>query len=158
MKQFYLKLSSVQVTKTLLSLLFLGMCFISNGQVYRAILTGPAEQPPNASPGTGDATVTITGNDMRVQANFSGLLGNTTASHIHAPTTVAGTGTAGVATTTPSFTGFPLGVTAGTYDHTFIMTNASSYNPAYITANGGTVASAFVALKTALNAGKAYFN
>jgi hypothetical protein len=91
---------------------------------------------------------------------FSGLTGTTTASHIHAPTAVAlsPTATAGVATTTPTFTDFPLGVKAGTYDHTFDMTLTSSYNPPYITANGGTAASAFVALKTAIAAGKSYLN
>ncbi len=95
---------------------------------------------------------------MRVQASFSGLLGNTTASHIHAATTVPGAGTAGVATQTPSFSGFPLGVTAGSMDTTFDMTLASSYNPAYVTANGGTPASAFTALRAAIANGQAYLN
>lgn len=63
---------------------------------------------------------------------FSGLLGNTTASHIHAATAVAGVGTAGVATQTPSFSGFPLGVKAGAMDTTFDMTLASSFNASYI--------------------------
>jgi hypothetical protein len=95
---------------------------------------------------------------MRVQVSFVGLTGNTTASHIHAPTVVALTGTAGVATTTPTFTGFPLGVTSGVYDHTFDLTQSSSYNPAYVTANGGTVAAANAALLAAIAAGKAYLN
>ena len=96
---------------------------------------------------------------MRVQVTFSGLVAQTaagppsgtTASHIHASTAIplSLTSTAGVATTVPTFAGFPSGVTAGTYDHTFNMTLTSSYNPAYITANGGTPASAFTALKTA---------
>ena len=158
MKQFYQILSAVRFTKVFFSLLFFGLCYTVNGQVYRAILTGPAEAPPNTSPGTGDATVTITGNFMRVQANFTGLTGNTTAAHIHAPTAVAGTGTAGVATALPSFPGFPLGVTMGTYDFTFDMTLSSSYNPSYVTANGGNPTSAFNALKTAMNTGKSYFN
>jgi hypothetical protein len=51
-----------------------------------------------------------------------------------------------------------LGVTAGTYDHTFDLSLASSYNAGFITANGGTVSGAFNALVTGLNAGKAYFN
>jgi hypothetical protein len=66
--------------------------------------------------------------------------------------------TAGVATTTPTFTGFPSGVQAGTYDRTFDMTLASSYNPAYVTANGGTPVSAFTALKAAIAAGRSYLN
>src|SRR5205807_1403985 len=111
---------------------------------YDAFLSGPSESPPNASPGTGFADVDFdtTANTMRVRVNFTGLAGTTTASHIHSATAVPGTGTAGVATTTPTFAGFPLGVTSGAYDNTLDMTMASSYNPAFITANGGTPASA----------------
>ena len=93
-----------------------------------------------------------------MRTTFSGLTGNTTASHIHAPTAVPFTGNAGVATQTPTFVGFPLGVTSGTYDNTFDMTQASSYNPAYITANGGTPATAELALSTAFTNGTSYLN
>jgi hypothetical protein len=127
---------------------------------YTASLSGTNESPPNASPGTGFVTVTIdTGVDtMRVQASFADLLGTTTAAHIHAATSLPGTGTAGVATTTPTFAGFPLGVTSGSYDLTLDLTQASSYNPAFVTANGGTLASAEAALLLAMAEGKAYFN
>jgi hypothetical protein len=127
---------------------------------YSAILDGPSESPPNASPGTGIGNVDIdaVAHTMRVRANFGGLLGTVTASHIHGPTAVAGTGTAGVATTTPTFPGFPSGVTGGAYDMTFDMTQASSYNPSFITANGGTTASAEAALFQAITDGKAYLN
>src|SRR5687767_479668 len=81
-----------------------------------------------------------------------------TASHIHAATAVAGSGTAGVATTLPTFPGFPSGVTAGTYDQTFNMLLSTSYNPAYITNNGGTTATAFAALRSAIATGRAYLN
>jgi hypothetical protein len=127
---------------------------------YVAELSGPAEDPPNASPGTGTAIVTIDvdAHTMRVQVTFSGLLFPTTASHIHAATATANAGTAGVATQTPSFAGFPLGVTSGTMDTTFDLTAALSFNPAYVTANGGTLASAEAALAAALAAEKAYLN
>lgn len=127
--------------------------------VYTAILTGPAEAPPNASPGIGSATVTFDLDlvTMRVEASFSGLIGNVTASHIHGATAVAGTGTAGVMTQTPSFTGFPLGVTSGTYDHTFDMTQASSYNASFVTAQGS-LSNALNAFIAALDDGKAYLN
>ncbi len=128
--------------------------------VFVATLSGPAESPPNASPGTGFATVTFdtVAHTLRVQVSFSGLTGNTTASHIHSATAVPFTGTAGVATTLPTFTGFPLGVTSGTYDNTFDTTLASSYNPAFVTANGGTPASAEAALIAGITAGTAYLN
>lgn len=152
--------------KTLSRLLTLGAALLlasitqAHTVVYTAVLTGPAEAPPNASPGLGTATVTFDFDlvTMRVEASFSGLLGNVTAAHIHGATAVAGTGTAGVMTTTPSFTGFPTGVTSGTYDHTFDMTLSGSYNPTFITNNGGTVSTAMNALVAALDDGKAYFN
>jgi hypothetical protein len=127
---------------------------------YRTALNGPNESPPNASPGVGSAEITIdnVANTMRVQASFSGLLGTTNACHIHAPTAVALTGTAGVATLTPAFTGFPLGVTSGTMDHTFDLTLTASYNSPFVTANGGTAAGAEAALLAAISAGKSYFN
>ena len=95
---------------------------------------------------------------MTVSVTFSGLLGNTTASHIHGPTAVPFTGIAGVTTTTPTFPGFPLGVTSGTYSMTFDMTLASSYNPAFITANGGSIATSEAVLFSAIMDGRAYLN
>jgi CHRD domain len=91
-------------------------------------------------------------------ANFSGLLAPTIMAHIHCCTAVPLTGTAGVATTTPSFVGFPLGVTAGTFDQTYDMTLFGSYNPAFITANGGTPGSAFDAFLAGMIGGQTYFN
>lgn len=125
---------------------------------FFAFLDGASESPPNGSPATGTATVVIDGFQMNVSANFSGLLGNTTAAHIHCCTLVPGEGTAGVATQTPSFIGFPLGVTAGTFNNTFDMTLASSYRAGFITDNGGTTALAFAALLAGMHEGEAYFN
>jgi hypothetical protein len=127
---------------------------------FTADLSGAAEAPPNASPGTGFAVVTIDdiAHTMWVDVTFEDLIGTTTASHIHAATATPFTGTAGVATTTPTFTGFPGGVTTGTYTHLFDMTLLSSYNPAFVTANGGTAASAEAALFGAIEDGRAYLN
>ena len=127
---------------------------------YIAFLDGPSESPPVVTTGIGSAQVDIdaVAHTMRVRASFTGLVGTTTASHIHAATAVAGTGTIGVATTTPTFAGFPLGVTSGNYDITLDMTQASSYNPTYVTNNGGTTATAEAALFQAIADGKAYYN
>ncbi|HEV7914416.1 MAG TPA: CHRD domain-containing protein [Albitalea sp.] len=127
--------------------------------VYTTVLSGPAEAPPNSSPASGWAKVTFDFDllTMQVEASFTGLLGTTTASHIHCCTAAAGTGTAGVATQTPSFNGFPLGVSSGTYDFTYDMTQASSYNATFLT-NAGSVSGAFNALAAGLDSGKAYFN
>jgi hypothetical protein len=129
---------------------------------YSASLSGLNESPVNASPGTGTALVTIDDvlNTMTLNVTFSGLLGTTTAAHIHCCTTTPMTGTAGVATTTPSFSGFPLGVTSGsTFPEIVLdMTLASSYNPAFVTANGGSIAGAEAALFSGMALGDAYFN
>jgi hypothetical protein len=128
--------------------------------IYGATLSGANEAIPNASPGTGTAIVTIDDvlNTMRVQVTFADLTSATLASHIHAPTAVPFAGTAMVATTTPTFAGFPLGVTSGTYDSTLDLTLASSYNPAFVTAHGGTTAGAEAALLSAIAAGESYLN
>jgi hypothetical protein len=143
-----------------LATLFLLTPLPSYALEFTAVLTGPAESPPNASPGTGSADVIIDplAHTMHVDVVFSGLTGTTTASHIHCCTAVPGTGTAGVATMVPTFVGFPLGVTSGTYDNTFDMTLSSSYNPSFIAANGGTPASAEVVLDAGIIADEAYLN
>lgn len=127
---------------------------------FSSALTGAAEAPPNASPATGFGQVDFdtTTHMMRVRAFFNGLLAPTTASHIHSATAVPGVGTAPVATQTPSFSGFPLGVTSGSFDNTYDMSLASSYNPNFITAHGGTPASAEAFLIQSLTDGTAYFN
>lgn len=132
----------------------------ANEIVYYTDLSGAAESPPNASPGTGWTRVTIDFDlmTMHLEASFADLMGTTTVAHIHCCTASPDTGTAGVATQTPSFVGFPAGVSSGAYDNIFDMTQASSYNAAFITANGGTVNGAFSALTMGLDAGKAYMN
>jgi hypothetical protein len=106
----------------------------------------------------GTITLDMDLSTMRVQATFSGLAGTVTAAHIHCCTAAPGTGNAGVATMLPSFNGFPMGVSAGSYDQTFDLSLSGSYNPAFITNNGGTVALAMNALVLGMEAGKAYLN
>lgn len=125
---------------------------------YTAVLSGPAEAPPNDSPGTGTATVIfdLEADSMRVMASFSGLVAPTVAAHIHCCTPAPFTLTAGVATQVPSFDGFPLGVTSGTFDNTFTLSDAGTWNPAFV--GGGTVAEAVATFAAALDDGRTYFN
>jgi hypothetical protein len=138
----------------------LGMVSTGEGAVitYAADLSGANENPTNASAGSGFATVILdTGaHTLRVVVTFANLSGPTTASHIHC--CIAPPQNAGVATTTPTFPGFPLGVTNGGYDRVLDLTQASSWTPAFITAQGGTPAGAEAALTTGLAAGQAYLN
>ena len=144
-------LSLVMATSTLIPSLSSATSF-----PYTALLG------PEALGATGTGTVQIDWDDalhtMRVQSSFSGLSGTTTIAHIHAPTAVPGTGTAAVATQVPTFALFPVGVTSGTFDQTLDLTVLSSWNPTYVTNNGGTAAGAEAALKTALDQTRAYFN
>jgi hypothetical protein len=130
---------------------------------FSAILNGTNEVPPNASPGTGTALITfdLATDTMRVQVDFTGLTAGNTAAHIHCCTAAPFTSTAGVATVTPTFTGFPGGTTAGTYDHTFDMLSASSYNSAFISGAFDPThdaAGAEQALFDAMLVGKTYLN
>jgi hypothetical protein len=146
----------------LLTILVFGLIFpvsaFALSETFTATLSGPGEFPPTTSPGTGTASVTYDASThmLTVDVTFSGLEAPTTASHIHCCVTAPGA--AGVATTVPTFPDFPLGVTSGTYMHTLDLTQASSWNPAFVNANGGTVAGAEAALAAGLNAGDAYLN
>lgn len=123
---------------------------------YQFFMDGPSESPPVASPGTGTALITLDtmASTMRVEAEFSGLIGNTTLAHIHC----CALPTSSPATMVPTFNGFPAGVTSGSYDMTFDMSLASSWNGSFITGNGGTTAGAFAALLAGMDGGTAYFN
>lgn len=127
---------------------------------FSAVLSGASEFPSNASPGTGLASVDfdLTSHLMTVHIDFYGLVAGTTAAHIHCCTAVANAGNAPVATATPTFPGFPGGVTEGTYDYTFDMRLPSSYNPPFLTAYGGITQDAEAALYTGMSAGRAYVN
>ena len=138
--------------------------FVQNTQstpvIYLGDLNGPSESPPVPSPGTGTAVVEIdlVAHILHVQTTFSDLIGTTTVAHIHAPTSIPGVGNAGVATMVSTFIGFPSGVTSGTYDRLFDMTDPLTFNQAFINANGGTAAGAEAALAESLAGGTAYLN
>ena len=120
---------------------------------FFAVLSAANEvqTPPVVSPGTGLATITLDpmANTIEINVSFSGLTTPDNAAHIHC---CAPLGTnAIVATTIPTFGAvppnppggppeFPLGVTSGTYDQIFSLTADTFYNPAFVTAQGGTVA------------------
>ena len=123
-------------------------------------LTGAAEAPPNASPATGSALLVLdlVAHTMSIDITFTGLIGNTTASHIHCCTAVPswhserGDADADFRRTSP------LGVTAGSYSHVFDTSLASTWNAPFITNNGGTPLGAEAALAAGLASGVAYMN
>ena len=131
---------------------------------FTASLSGANEVPAVVSAGTGNASVFYdpTAHTLQVNVTFSGLTGTTTASHIHCCTALPFQTTlpnAGVATQTPTFPNFPLGVTSGVYNSvTFDLTQASSWNASFITAHGGTTASAEADFAAGLFGNKSYLN
>ena len=135
-----------------------------------AILSPANEVPPTASTGSGTAILDLdlVAHTLRVRIAFADLVpttpagapSGTTAAHIHCclPSAFATGVNAGVATTTPTFANFPLGVLAGTYDNTLDLLSASSYNPAFVTLVGGSVATAETTLINGLLGGLTYLN
>jgi hypothetical protein len=140
--------------------ILLALCVSSASQaaIFTTRLSGPNEAPPNTSPGTGSGTVNfdLTAHLLNIDMSFSGLTSGTTASHIHC--CVAPPGAAPVATQVPTFTGFPLGVTSGTYNRSFNTLDPATWNPSFVAANGGTAAGAEAALAAGLAAGTSYLN
>jgi hypothetical protein len=122
---------------------------------YRAVGVGALEVPPNASPGFSITEVDIAGTKLFVDSQFRDLMGTTTEAHIHCCTTTAFTGTAPIAV---PFTSFPAGVKASTYTAGLDMSKDASFDPAFLSSNGGTATTAFTALTTAINANEAYVN
>lgn len=153
--------------KSILPFLFLAATIVPLSAapiLFSASLSGPNEEPPNASPGIGSVLVSIdaVAHVLTVEGSFLNLIGTTTAAHIHVINGPGDTNlldTLGpVATQTPSFTSFPLGVTAGTFNQTLDTTLASSFRAGFVTDSGGTPGAAEAALFAAILEGRAYFN
>lgn len=121
--------------------------------VYTTVLLGANEVPATGSAATGNATVTLNGDMLTVIETFSGLTGGpASAAHIHCCALPGVTAIVAI-----PFTGFP-NTTSGSYNQIFDLTLLATYNGAFVTANGGTPASAETALIAGLNGGQAYAN
>jgi hypothetical protein len=148
--------------KTALSLLplVLASTVAQGNTLFEAYLDGASEEPPIATPGLGYvfAEYDPTARTLLLDVEFDGLIGTTTVAHIHGPTAAAGSGLASVMTTTPTFVGFPAGVTFGTYDAVLDLSLASSYRAGFLSGFGGDTLLAEAALIGAMEDGKAYFN
>jgi hypothetical protein len=119
---------------------------------YTAILSGANEVPPHAVPGTGAATFILTGDSLFIDLSFSDLTSPPAAGHIHCCAPVGSNAIVAV-----PFVGLPASA-SGTYMNTVDLTLASTYNSAFITASGGTVADAEASLIAGLNSGNTYAN
>lgn len=127
---------------------------------YRATMSGPSETPPNNSPGYSISMIDIDTTAMTISMRipFADLVSPTTVAHLHCCTPTPFTGDAAPASMLPSLMDFPVGVTSGLYEHTFSLRDASFYNPAFLSANGGTPEAAAAALISGVNANQSYLN
>jgi hypothetical protein len=137
----------------------LGVCFLSapvhaTSITVHTILLGSNEVPPNASPATGEADITINGDTLTVDEDWSGLIGgNPAAAHIHC--CIAPGFNVGVAVGFPSFPA----TTSGSYFHVFNMLDPSIYTASFLNNfGGGTAAGAEAALIAGILNGTAYVN
>ena len=148
--------TATRCIRTLLLAAALALPVRAHAQVWSATLS---DESGNGSTGTGSATFVLSPtNIFTVSVEFANMLGTTTVSHIHCCTARPFEGTAGVVTTLPTFPGFPVGVTAGTYNRSFSLDDPSFYNPSFLTANGGSVAAARTAFVAQLFTGRSYLN
>ena len=127
-----------------------------------ADLDGAHEFPAVVTPATGTASVDLdtVAQTLHLHEVFSGLIGTTTASHIHCclPSPFLLGVNVPVATVPPAFPGFPLGVTSGDFVGDLDLKLLSAFNPPFVTAHGGTVATAEAALIAGIEAGESYLN
>lgn len=144
-----------QVLSVLTLAATVGLAAPAFAQTYRAVASGPAESPPNGSPGTSLVTVDIGSGNLMVDLPFRDLVGTTVGAHIHCCTADAFSGVAPLAL---PFDGFPTGVTGGAYSNSFSLYDDATYDPAFLSAHGGTVNEAASALVDAINANQAYVN
>lgn len=119
----------------------------SANAIFTATMLGSNENPANASTAIGQALVTLhdDNNTLDVQIIFSGLSAPAAAAHIHC--CAIPTANAPVRLDFGGAGGFPTGVLAGTYNHTFLLNT--------LTLGGGQSAADFIA---GLYAGLAYTN
>lgn len=125
----------------------------AEAQSWSAVMNGSQQVPVNSSPATGFTFVSLSGDLLTVNLNWTGITGGPLAAgHIHC--CVAPGTNAGVAVT---FVGLPS-TTVGTYTNTFDLLNTTIYSAAYLAASGGTAVGARDRLIAGLNSGLAYSN
>ncbi|NII26823.1 CHRD domain-containing protein [Pseudoflavitalea sp. X16] len=116
MRQYYMK------TRVVCTAMLLMVSIIAHAAIHPFLATysGSQENPPNPSPAIGtiagvynDAT-----NTLHYTIAFGGLLAGTTAAHFHAPAAPGVNAPVVIA-----HAGFPVGVTAGTYAATEVLTD-----------------------------------
>ncbi len=144
--------------KTLLTFLAVGSLISAKADIFQYNISFAPEAVGATGTGTGSVFYDDVNHSLQMFADFSGLSGAVSVTHIHAPTAVPGAGTVGVALGNPGLPGFPLGGTSGSYSNTIDLTLAGNWSNGFLGNNGGTPAGAEAGLFAAMNEGKAYWN
>jgi hypothetical protein len=124
----------------------------SASTIWDAVLSPANEVPPHATPASGLAVLTLTGDTLGISLTFNDLTNPASAGHIHC---CALPGTS-VAVVLP-FTGLP-NATTGSYNANFNLADPNVYSAAFVTSSGGTAAGAEASLIAAFNSNMAYVN
>lgn len=137
--------------------MLLNSAAVADTTTYRATLSGPSEQPPNDSPGVSVSTVVFddVAFTMLFSIPFSDLVAGTTVAHLHCCTPQP---LIGLAPPAIAFGDFPVGVRGGLYERLFNLTDPTTYNPAFLSANGSSVDAARTALLAGINNNQSYLN
>lgn len=120
---------------------------------YATTLTGAQEVPPVGSPATGLGTLVLSSDNRlaQIDVSFTGLTAPLIQGHAHCCALPGAN--AGVAI---NFA--PPNVNSGLFSRLYDLTLASTWNPGFIAASGGTVDGARARFLAALDAGEVYFN
>ena len=124
----------------------------AGASTFTTILSGANEVPPNASTGSGSATVSLVGDLLTVDVRWSGLAQDNVFGHIHC------CGAAGTrADVAIPFVGLPSTRT-GSFTHVYDLTQTSVYNVSFLAAHGRTALGGRDALVAGLADGLVYVN
>jgi hypothetical protein len=138
------------------SMLFSSAAFAAITE-YRSTMSGPSEQPPNNSPGASISSVVY--DDVAMTMSFTvpfiDLLAGTTVAHLHCCTPEP---LIGIAPPAIPFDDFPVGVRNGLYERLYNLADPATYDPAFLSAQGGSVDAARNFLLQGINNNQSYLN
>jgi CHRD domain/PEP-CTERM motif len=121
--------------------------------LFATTLSSANETTPNTSTATGSGTLLLSTsqNSIDVVLSWAGLTGPATGGHVHCCAFQGANG--------PVAIDFgPSSVATGSLTRTYDLTLLTTYTGGFVTANGGTAASARAAFVAGLLGGKAYYN
>ena len=138
------------------TMLFSSAAFASITE-FRSTMSGPSEQPPNNSPGASIANVVY--DDVAMTMSFTvpfiDLLAGTTVAHLHCCTPQP---LIGIAPPAIPLDNFPVGVRNGLYERLYSLADPATYDPAFLSAQGGSVEAARNFLIEGIYSNQAYLN